>query len=179
MSEDFLLGRTHLIRSRFELRPGKVQIVGSIDRNEMEMGMGNLEADDRDPAAVAWECLFDRQGDWFGKEHKARQVIVPEIEEAIDLQLGYDQRMTFAEGENIQKGKEPVTFRDLVRSDVSGNYLGEDRHTVMFSILNCSVPAGTCTCATSPTCFPSRPLPMGEVTEILPCFRSASFSDTR
>src|SRR5579872_546121 len=135
----------------------------------MKMSMGNLQAHDREPAAVAMECLLDGQRDRFGEKHKTCQVIVPKIEETVNFQFGYDQRVAFAKGKNIQEGKEPLIFRHLVRRDISSNYLGEDRHTVMFSILNCSVPAGTCTCATSPTCFPRRPLPMGEVTEILPC----------
>ena len=52
-------------------------------------------------------------------------------------------------------------------------------YTVILSTLNWSFPAGTITSATSPTCFPSRPFPMGEETEILPSLRSASFSETR
>src|SRR4030095_12183096 len=43
---------------------------------------------------------------------------------------------------------------------------------------NLMTPAGACTSAVSPTFFPSNPLPMGDVMEIFPAFRSASFSLT-
>lgn len=48
----------------------------------------------------------------------------------------------------------------------------------MSSTWNLIVPAGACTSATSPTTLPSRPFPIGEVLEIFPAFRSASFSLT-
>ena len=48
----------------------------------------------------------------------------------------------------------------------------------MFSTLNFKTPAGAWISATSPVFFPSNPLPIGEVTEIFPDLRSASFSLT-
>ena len=44
--------------------------------------------------------------------------------------------------------------------------------------LNFIIPFGAVTSATSPLCLPSKPLPIGEVTDILPNFKSASFSPT-
>ena len=46
-------------------------------------------------------------------------------------------------------------------------------------ISNLIVPFGTITSATSPTFLPKRPFPIGELTEILPDFKSASLSATK
>ena len=49
----------------------------------------------------------------------------------------------------------------------------------IFSMVNFRVPLGTLISTTSPIFLPNKPLPIGDVTEILPCFKSASFSETR
>src|SRR5580658_4867895 len=145
----------------------------------MQVGMGHFETDNRKAAAVAFEGTFDSMRDRFGKQHQAGQEIVGQIKEPVYLRLRHHERMALTKWKNIQEGKEPVIFRNLIRRYFSGNDLREKGHTVIFSILNCRVPAGTRTSATSPTCLPRRPFPIGEVTEILPCLSSASFSDTR
>ena len=49
---------------------------------------------------------------------------------------------------------------------------------VISSIWNLSIPAGAWISTVSPTTLPRIPLPIGEVTEIFPTLRSASFSLT-
>ena len=49
-----------------------------------------------------------------------------------------------------------------------------ERYRVISNTSNSSLPAGTVISATSPTDLPSRPLPMGDFTEILPVARLAS-----
>ena len=46
------------------------------------------------------------------------------------------------------------------------------------SILNLSIPAGTTTSTSSPITLPNKLLPIGDVTDILLNFKSASFSET-
>ena len=49
---------------------------------------------------------------------------------------------------------------------------------VISTICNVSIPAGTAISVLSPTFFPSKPLAIGEFTDIFPVFRSASLSGT-
>ena len=78
-------------------------------------------------------------------------------------------------GELIQRlGR---SFKDVFTTkDPTGKIVMN--YTVILSILNFNVPAGTDTSAISPTTFPNKPFPIGEVTEILPSFKLASFSET-
>ena len=61
------------------------------------------------------------------------------------------------------------------------NYFSKYRgqfYLVIERILNFILPFGTLISAKSPTDLPSNPLPIGEFTDILPLFKSASLSAT-
>ena len=55
----------------------------------------------------------------------------------------------------------------------------KNNHSYLISTISYSItPPGACTCATSSTCLPINARAIGEVTDIMPCFRSASSSPT-
>ena len=90
---------------------------------KMEVGVRHFQADDRKPAPVAVEGSFDSMGDRFGKQQQAGQVFIGNIKEPVYLQLWYYERVALPKREDIQEGKEPVIFRNLIRRYFSGNDL--------------------------------------------------------
>src|SRR5579872_5761396 len=100
------------------------------------MGMGYFDPHDGNAAAVTTKSLFDGLGDGSCKHQDAVQVGIGEIEEIVDLRLGYYQGMPFAQRKDIQKGEEPFVFGNLISGYLPGDDLGKNGHTVIFSILN-------------------------------------------
>lgn len=73
----------------------KIDIFFIVHRDQMDVCMGNFEAQN-DHCYLDARCfLLDFCGYPFRKKHHRGERIVIEIEQVIDLLLGYDQRMPF------------------------------------------------------------------------------------
>ena len=152
--------------------------------------MRNFNTNHADTATIAVKCFFNGVGNGLRKQEHGSQVIIIQVKQFISLRFWYHKCMPFSQGENIQEGKKPFILRYFVRGYFSFDNFRENGHNPCLnsiqqinqieisSTLNLMTPAGAVTSATSPICFPSNPFPIGEVTEILPAFRSASFSLT-
>ena len=123
MSEDLLLRGSKLIGCHLLFGPGKVQVIGMVDGDEMEMSVRHFQADDGKPAAIAVKGSFDGKGDRPGKQQQTGQVFVGDIKELVYLELGYYQRMPVPKRIDIQEGKKTFIFRYLIRRYFSGDDL--------------------------------------------------------
>lgn len=86
------------------------------------MCVRHFQANDGKAASVAVEGLFDGVCDGFGEDEHLTEIIVGDVEELVHLELRDDQRMSFAEREDIQKSEELIVLRYLVRRNLSRNY---------------------------------------------------------
>src|SRR5882672_1406730 len=88
--------------------------------------------------------------------------------------------MSFAQRIDVEEREVTFVLGHLVARDLALDDAREDaRHQRVISMIsNLVLPAGVTTSATSPTALPSRPLPMGELTLILPTLMSDSLSAT-
>lgn len=120
MVADLFLCRLELFGSELELVPGKIQIVRAVDGHQVHMGVWNLEADNGYTATITRKGLFYGFCNRLGKHQDLTQIIFGHVEEFVDLDLGYDERMSFAQRKDIQERKELIVFGYLIRGYLSG-----------------------------------------------------------
>jgi hypothetical protein len=123
MSEDLLLRGLEFFGCHPQFRPGKVQVIGVVDRYKMEVGVRHFQADDGKPASVAVKGFFDGKGDRLGKQQQAGQVFVGDIKEPVYFHFGHYERMAFPKRMDVQEGKKMLIFRNLIGRYFSGNDL--------------------------------------------------------
>lgn len=142
--------------------------------------MGHLKADNGNAYAPARNSLFHGFGYLFGKQVHFCQQVVVHVKNVVNLLFRDYQRVAFCQGLYIQKGKAVVGFRYLMAGNLAVyNACKDGGHAYdISSISNTASPAGVLTLAVSPTFLPRIPCATGELTEILPSFRLASFSAT-
>lgn len=95
MAEDLFLRGLELFGSKLELVPGEIQIVRAVDGYEVEMGMRDLEAYYGEATTITGKSLLYRFGDGPGEHQDLAQISIGHVKEFIDLDLGYDKRMSF------------------------------------------------------------------------------------
>lgn len=120
MMQDLFLRRLELVGPELEFVPGKIQIVGAVDRYQVHMRMRYFEADHGDATTITGKSFLYRLGDGPGKYQDLAEIICGQVEEFIDLDLGYYQRMSLAQREDIQERKELIVFGYLICGDLSG-----------------------------------------------------------
>lgn len=123
MVEDLFLRRLELFGPELELMPGKIQVIRAIDGHEMKMRVRHFETDHGKAAAITGKSFLYRFGDRSGENQDLTQVGVGHVEELIDLELGYYEGMSFAQGEDIQECKEFVVLCNLISGYLSGDDL--------------------------------------------------------
>ena len=83
MEQDLLPGGCQLFRCRRQLATGKVEIIGTIDWHQVEMGMGNFQSYDGHAATITIKRRFDRTGDGLRKRKYVCQQAGRHIEEIV------------------------------------------------------------------------------------------------
>ena len=105
MGKDLFLCLLKIIFRNFHFWLCKVQVIGCIDGDQVQVGMGHFDADHAKPATVAGEGFFNGPGNWPGKNQHFGKVFITEIKKFIGLCFWDHQHMSFTQGENIQEGK--------------------------------------------------------------------------
>jgi hypothetical protein len=99
--------------------PGKVQIVGAVDGDKVQVSMRYFEANHGNPAPVAGKGAFDGFGDRPGEKQQISELVVGQVEEFVDLYFRHYKRMPFPQGKDIQESEELIVLRDFIRRYLS------------------------------------------------------------
>lgn len=111
----------------------EIDIFFAIDRNEMDVGVRNFEAQHNDRYPFAGYFLLYFAGDPFGEDDHTFQRPVVEIKNIIGFLFGYDQRMTLGQRVDVEEGIITVVLGYLVAGDFSSNDFRENSgHGSMF-----------------------------------------------
>lgn len=90
------------------------------------MGVRDLEADDGHADALARDGALELEGDIAGKQSDAGQQVVGQVEVAVHLQLGNNQRMALGQRHDVEKGEEAVVLGNLMARDFTGHDAGKE-----------------------------------------------------
>nr|DAI25224.1 MAG TPA: hypothetical protein [Microviridae sp.] len=111
---DFL----ELFWRQFELFAVEIDIIFALHGDQMDVRMGNFEAQDDYSDLFAGEFATDFGGHLLGEHHHAAERLIVEIEQIVYLLLRNDERMSFSQRINVQKGVIAVIFGHFVRGDL-------------------------------------------------------------
>ncbi len=114
MEDPFLCG-LQFRGSDLLLVPGKVQVVGAVDGDKVEVGVRHFEADYGNAASVTGKGVFDGVGDRSGEKQQFSELSIGQIEELVDLHFWHYERMPFPQGKDIEESEEPVVLAYFVR----------------------------------------------------------------
>ena len=103
--------------------PGKVQVIGAVDGDKVQVGMRHFETNHGNAASVAGKGAFDGARDRPGEKQYFAEIFIGQIEKFVGLHFGHYKRMTCPQGKDIQECEEPIVLRDLVRRYFSRNDL--------------------------------------------------------
>lgn len=118
----FFLNRFQFFAAHFHF-PGKdVHISHPVHRYKVDMGMGHLKTNGNNINPVGPECFQNGIGHRLAKGQIAIKVFVGKIEQSVCFNLGHHKGMPFYRRKNIEKGKKPVIFSNLVTGYFAGNY---------------------------------------------------------
>lgn len=123
MEEKLFLRRFELFGSDLEFGPGEVEIICAVDGDQMQVGMRHFETYHRDATAITGKGFLDGFGDGPREYEQLAKVGFGQVEEFVDLGLGYDEGMSFTKGEDIQERKEPLVLGYLIRGYSASNDL--------------------------------------------------------
>ncbi len=100
-SRIILAGFFELFRSEFGLDFAEINVVFVFHRDQVNVRMGNFEAENHYCHSFASDFRLDFFRHPFGEDDHPLQGFVVQVENIIDLFLGDDQRMTFLEGIDV------------------------------------------------------------------------------
>ena len=101
--------------SDLKLVPGKVQVIGAVDGDKVQVGVGYFEANHGNAASVTRKCVFDSARDRPGENQHVAQIVIGQVEEFVDLHFWHDKRMAFPQGKDIEESEEPIVLRYFIR----------------------------------------------------------------
>ena len=123
MVEDLFLRRLELFGPDLELVPREVQIVRAIDRHQVQVRVWHFETYHGEATAVTGKGALYRLGDGPGEHQDLAEIIIGHVEKFVDLELGHDEGMSFAQRKDIQESKKPMVFGNLISRYLSGDDL--------------------------------------------------------
>lgn len=95
----------------------KIAFIGN--RHKVNMSMRHLKANDGDSDTFTGHRLFNRLGDFLGKDHHCAQFLILDVENVIRLMFRHHEGMTFLERIDIEERKETVVLSDFVTRDLT------------------------------------------------------------
>lgn len=99
----------------------EIYVVFAVDGDQMDVRMGYFEPQNDHRYPFARYFAADFCGDLLGEEHHARQRLVVEIEQVIDLLFRYDQRVPLGERIDVEKCVVAFVLGDFVGRDLAGD----------------------------------------------------------
>ena len=103
-----------------------------VDGEEVDVGVGDVNADDFDHDALA-EDLLVVAGEFFNGGPDGAVVFVGEVVDFVDFEFGDDKGVPFGLGGDVEEGEGLVVFVDFVTGDFSLNDFGENAaHIIPF-----------------------------------------------
>ena len=112
---DFL----ELLCLELEVLLAEVHVSLAVHRDEMDVGMRNLQTQNHLSHLLAWEGCLDGLSHLLGEYLKFSQVCILHIEDVIHLLARNHQSMTFADRANVEESIELVAFCTLVARNLS------------------------------------------------------------
>ena len=106
----------HLFGRKLELLL-QVNISLSIDRQEMDVRVVDLQSEDEDSDLATLRHRLDLTGDLLSEDHHAPEQVILDIEDVVDLLTRYDERVTGLYGIDVEEGVELCVLRDSIRRD--------------------------------------------------------------
>lgn len=117
--------RSHLLGGERKMVGEEVHIGLAVDGHEMDMCVGHFKAHHSHTDALAGERFFHGCGYLFGKKLKVGILLVGEVENIVDLALGYDEGMARSHGTDVEECVVAVVLGHLVAGNFAGYYSGE------------------------------------------------------
>lgn len=106
---------------QLQLGVGEEHVFFALHRDQVDMGMGNFQSQHGLAHFSAGECSPDGQCHPFGEYLHGGQVVIGQVEEVVYFLFGYDQRVAFYQGVDVEEGKEAIVFRNLVAGNFACN----------------------------------------------------------
>ena len=110
----------HLFGGESEFRSAEVHVVAFVHRHEVNVGVGDIEADYGDSDFLAGDGFFESFGHPLGKEHKAGVFLVGKVEDIVDLLFGDYEHMARMNGVDVEKCEIILVFGYFIRRDLAG-----------------------------------------------------------
>jgi len=105
--------------------PGEIEVADTIDRDEMDMGVGDFDPGDHHTDFLARDSFLNGVGDLFGKDDETFQKFILDIKDVIDLLLWDDECVAGIYRTDIEKGEIPIVLKDLMSGDLPGKDLSK------------------------------------------------------
>ena len=105
---------------------GKVEVGRLGERYEVNVGVGDVDADDGLPHFDAGAYFFQSLGHTLGKEVQLAERLIVEVEDVVDLLLGDAEDVSACDGVDVEEGEAVVGLADFVAGDFAVDDAGED-----------------------------------------------------
>lgn len=96
----------------------KMALAGPIfvDRKKVDVGMGNINADDFNHGALA-KYILEMTGEFFDGSHNGGIIFVAKIIDFVDFDFWNDESVAGGFGRDVEKGEGAIVFVDFVARD--------------------------------------------------------------
>ncbi len=87
-----------------------------VNRKEMDVGMGNINADDFNHGALA-EDILEMTGEPFYGSHNGGVIFVAKVIDFVDFDFWNDESVAGGFGRDVEEGESAIVFVDFVARD--------------------------------------------------------------
>lgn len=95
----------------------EIEVAGVVERHEVDVGVGDVDADDGDAHLDAGAYLFKALGHATAEAVEGDEEVVVEVEDVVDLFFGYAEDMALDDRVDIEESETFVGLGDFVAGD--------------------------------------------------------------
>ena len=122
-----LSGRIQLFGGRVLLRVSGIVISHAVSREQVDVGVRNVEARNHQSHTVLIKGLVQGTRNLMRHSEQVRRQLSRQVGPTVDLSAGNEQQVTFRQGHDVQEGDAVLVLPDEAAGNLTLNNLGKNR----------------------------------------------------
>lgn len=117
-----------LLGGELKVGVGEAHVLFALHGYKVNVCMWDFEAQDALADLDAWDGFPDGNSDFLGKYLQSGDFLVGEVEDVVNLALGYHECVAFLQGTDVEEGVVVFVLGNLVAGNLACYYFTENCH---------------------------------------------------